>query len=93
MNLKNKLTTLDGKEMDTTVGKIVAQVLTGEKNADPARAYALGLDAFKEEADWNDSDLEFITAALKKSEAFTPLAIGQVLQEIAKKKEDLPTKK
>lgn len=84
MNLDKKVTGLDGSEAGINYRDVVCSVLTQEKNSDPVRAYSLAMDIFNKKEKLNASDIDFVTAAVKGSQAFLPIAVGQVLQELAK---------
>ena len=81
MNFTEKLKSLDGNDLDLTLGQAIANVLVNEKQDDPLRAYALANDIYKaENLDLNASDTTYITDSVKKSKIFTALVTGQILK-------------
>lgn len=89
MDLNKKVQDLNGKDLQgegTRLRDFMAQILVAEKSSDNMRSFLLARDLKEEKEDLNASDIDFIKAAVKKSENFTPLVLGQILLELDEKK-------
>lgn len=85
----NVLKDFEGADIENlTVGKMIARVLGNEKQPDPFKAYILAMEFYKkDEVEIDEADLRIVKEAVKKTEFYTPLAIGQVLQVLEEAKE------
>lgn len=88
MNLDKTIVDLNGKEVtveNSRVRDFMATIIATEKSEDPLRSYSLAMSLKNGENKLNQSDLDFITKAVKGSTSYTPLVIGQILQELGSK--------
>jgi len=83
MNLDNKPTQLEGKDLN--VGRALALILiSGTKSADPLRAYTLArkLSEATEAIELETADVKFIEEAMAGFQGFTTLVIGQLMEKL-----------
>ena len=85
INTKQVLTGFDSKPLpsengDLTVSAVISKCLGAEKSPDPLKAFILAQKFYtQDEVEVDASDKIFIKEAMRSSQFWTPLVIGQIL--------------
>ena len=66
-----------------TVGRVLGAILATAKSVDPLRSYVLAQKLYGgTSAELDASEVIFVEETIKRSETFTPLIVGQILEAL-----------